>query len=74
MPDDTAAELILDDWEDEFATEDSDNFQQCVVPWYCGQNFLFPKRVHVLSSVDRPLSEAFWICTMQDIKELYIKG
>ena len=74
MPDQFTAELILDDWEDEFATKDSDYFQQCKVTWYCGLTFTFPERVHVLSSVARPLSEAFWNCAMLDIKELYSKG
>ena len=80
MPGGSNTELILDDWEDEFITEDSDYLQQCVPSWHCGQRFKrsaipnFPMRVHLLSSVARPLSEAFWNCTLQDINELYIKG
>ena len=70
--------LILDDWKDEYVAEDSDYLQQRVSK-ICSQPFRngilnFPMRVYLLSSVARPLSEAFWSYSLQVVKELYIKG
>ena len=71
-------ELTLDDCEDEFFKGESDYFHHCLFGYCdghtCTNVFSDHVTVHLLSSVHRPLSEAFKSNTWSYLKELSSKG
>ena len=70
-------ELILDNCNDEFDTNETDYFSQCLSGFYVNTNVAFfphPTAVRLLSSVARSLSEVFYKGTWPNVKKMSIKG